>query len=51
VQSQLPKCFQEPFPKFVGGYDGKINFQSIDVSSKTGAIAVGGKTKDKSLIG
>lgn len=51
VQSQLPKCFQDPFPKFMGAPNGKINFQSMDVSTATGAICVGGKTNDHSLKG
>ena len=49
--SQQPKCFQEAFPKFLGGPGGQIFFQSMDVSRATGAISVGGKTNDPNLIG
>ena len=52
VLSQQPKCFQDPFPKFMGAPGGgKIQFQSMDVSAATGAISVGGWTDDASLRG
>jgi hypothetical protein len=35
----------------MGAPNGKINFQSMDVSASTGAICVGGRTNDHSLKG
>ncbi len=51
LAEQYPKCFQDPFPKFLGALDANLWHDSIDVSPSTGAIVVGGSSHSVTLTG